>query len=102
MNQMKSQQAQQLQHCCSESLWNCERLLEDVRSIAGRSIALGLRSFACAETRLPQTEKKKKKKTENKNKVNIYKFFFFSKILKTELKSNKTNLNKNRIKIDTN
>jgi hypothetical protein len=60
MNQMKSRQAQQLQHCCSEGLWNFERLLEDVRSIAGRSIALGLRSIACAETRLPQTARKQK------------------------------------------
>jgi hypothetical protein len=91
MNQMKSQQAQQLQHCCSESLWNCERLLEDVRSIVGRSIALGLRSFACAETRLPQTEKKKKK-IEINIYINFYFYFifFFSKILKTELKSKLT------------
>jgi hypothetical protein len=78
---MKSQQAQQLQHCCSESLWNCERLLEDVRSIAGRSIALGLRSFACAETRLPQTEKK----IENRKNF----FFFFENIKnRTKIKLN--------------
>jgi hypothetical protein len=51
-------------------------LLEDVRSIAGRSIALGLRSFACAETRLLQKLKKNAEKQ----------IFFFPKILKTKLK----------------
>jgi hypothetical protein len=61
---MKSQQAQQLQYCCSEGLWNCERLLEDVAldrwAIVRTRAAIDRRH----KTRLPQLN-------ENKTKIKL-------------------------------